>query len=353
LADDKESKTEQPTAKRLQDARADGNVPKSNDTSAWISMLVSIPTIIFLFGFAAENVQKLYHFYASLIGRELTKQVLIEIAVVTMEYATLATLPIIATIMVAGIIANVAQFGWNFTTKPLEFKFSKLNPINGLKNLISITKIVEGLKMTLKSLTAFGVGYYYFLGYIKELPTVSLFSLGVQISWLVDKAVQIALIMLGIFFVFAAIDLFWTRYQYFKNLKMTKQEVKDEFKNQEGSPEIKSKIRSLQFQMFKKRMMSAVPTASVVVTNPTHYAVAIKYKSEDGDRAPKVVASGVDTVAMKIKEIAMQNNVPIVENPTLARELYAKVKPEEFIPDTLYQAVAEVLVYVMRLNAKK
>jgi len=353
LADDKESKTEEPTGKRIADARADGNVPKSNDAAAWVSMLVAIPTIIFLFGFAAENVQRLYHYYASLIGKELTKQTLIDIAIVTMQYSTLATLPIIATIMIAGIIANVAQFGWNFTTKPLAFKLDKLNPINGLKNLISIAKIVEGLKMTVKSFAAFGVGYYYFLGYIQELPTVSLFSLGAQISWLVDKAIQIALIMLGVFFVFAAIDLFWTRYQYFKNLKMTKQEVKDEFKNQEGNPEIKGKIRSLQFQLFKKRMMSAVPSASVVVTNPTHYAVAIKYKAEDGDRAPKVVASGVDNIAFKIKEIAMQNNIPIVENPPLARELYAKVKPEEFIPDTMYQAVAELLVYVMKLNKQK
>lgn len=353
MAEDKESRTEEATPKRIQDARKDGNVPKSADMAAWIGMFVSIPTIIFLFGFASEHVQRLYNFYISLMGRELTKQVVIEIAVITMQHVAIATLPIIATIMVAGIIGNVAQFGFNFTTKPLQFNLDKLNPMSGLKNLFSLAKIVEGLKITLKSLAAFGVGFYYFLGYIKELPTVSLFSLGDQIFWLVQKAVQIALIMLAVFFIFAVIDLFWTRYQYFKNLRMTKQEVKDEFKNMEGNPEIKSKIRQLQFQMFKKRMMASVPQASVVVTNPTHYAVAIKYKAEEGDKVPKVVASGVDNVAFKIKEIAMKHNIPIVENPPLARELYAKVKPDEFIPDTLYQAVAELLVYVMRLNNKK
>jgi len=353
LAEDKESKTEEPTGKRIEDARKDGNVPKSGDVAAWVGMLVAIPTIIFLFGFASEHVQRLFNFYVSLIGKPLTRELIFEIVILTMKHFLIAVLPIIAVIMVAGIIGNVAQFGFNFTSKPLQFKLDKLNPISGLKNLISVTKIVEGLKIMLKSFTAFGVGYYYFLGYIKELPTVSLFSLGDQIEWLVEKAVQIALIMLGVFFVFAAIDLFWTRYQYFKNLRMTKQEVKDEFKNMEGNPEIKGKIRSLQFQMFKKRMMSSVPQASVVVTNPTHYAVAIKYKAEDGDLAPKVVASGVDNIALKIKEIALANNIPIVENPPLARELYAKVKPDEFIPDTLYQAVAEVLVYVMRLNSKK
>lgn len=353
MAEDKESKTEEPTGKRIEDARKDGNVPKSADVAAWVGMLVAIPTIVFLFGFASEHVQRLFNFYVSLIGKPLTRELIFEIVILTMKHFLIALLPIIAVIMVAGIIGNVAQFGFNFTSKPLQFKLDKLNPINGLKNLISVTKIVEGLKITLKSFTAFGVGYYYFLGYVKELPTVSLFSLDDQIEWLVEKAVQIALIMLGVFFIFAAIDLFWTRYQYFKNLRMTKQEVKDEFKNMEGNPEIKGKIRSLQFQMFKKRMMSSVPQASVVVTNPTHYAVAIKYKAEDGDLAPKVLASGVDNIALKIKEIALANNIPIVENPPLARELYAKVKPEEFIPDTLYQAVAEVLVYVMRLNAKK
>lgn len=353
MAEDKESKTEEPTGKRIEDARKDGNVPKSGDVAAWVGMLVAIPTIIFLFGFASEHVQRLFNFYVSLIGKPLTRELIFEIVILTMKHFLIAVLPIIAVIMVAGIIGNVAQFGFNFTSKPLQFKLDKLNPISGLKNLISVTKIVEGLKIMLKSFTAFGVGYYYFLGYIKELPTVSLFSLGDQIEWLIEKAVQIALIMLGVFFVFAAIDLFWTRYQYFKNLRMTKQEVKDEFKNMEGNPEIKGKIRSLQFQMFKKRMMSSVPQASVVVTNPTHYAVAIKYKAEDGDLAPKVVASGVDNIALKIKEIALANNIPIVENPPLARELYAKVKPDEFIPDTLYQAVAEVLVYVMRLNSKK
>lgn len=353
MPQDKESKTEEPTGKRIEDARKEGNVPRSADVAAWVGMFVAIPTIVFLFGFASEHVQRLFNFYVSLISKPLTRELIFEIVILTMKHFLIAVLPIIAIIMVAGIIGNVAQFGFNFTSKPLQFKLDKLNPITGLKNLISVTKIVEGLKITLKSFTAFGVGYYYFLGYVKELPTVSLFSLDDQIEWLVKKAVQIALIMLGVFFIFAAIDLFWTRYQYFKNLRMTKQEVKDEFKNMEGNPEIKGKIRSLQFQMFKKRMMSSVPQASVVVTNPTHYAVAIKYKAEDGDPAPKVLASGVDNIALKIKEIALANNIPIVENPPLARELYAKVKPEEFIPDTLYQAVAEVLVYVMRLNAKK
>lgn len=349
---DEQEKTEEPTSKRIQDARQDGNVPKSQDVAAWVALLATIPVIIFLFSFASENVERLYNYYMSLIGKELTKESIMDIVVITMKYVLLAVLPIALPIGLAGFIGNVAQFGFIFTTKPLVPDFNKLNPVSGFKNLFSLRKIIDGAKMTAKSLTAFGVGFYYFLGYVKELPTVALFNLHDQLMWLVGKAIQIALIMLGVFLVFAAVDLFWTRYQYFKNLKMTKQEVKDEFKNMEGNPEVKGKIRSLQFQMAKKRMMSAVPTASVVVTNPTHYAVALKYE-QDKDPAPKVVASGVDSVAFKIKEIAMEHDIPIVENPPLARELYAKVKPDERIPDTLFQAVAEVLVYVMKINERK
>ncbi len=345
-------KTEEPTGKRIEDARKDGNVPKSQDVAAWVALLASIPTVIFLFGFASENVERLFNYYLSFIGKELTKESLMDIVIITMKYVTLAVAPIALPIALAGLIGNVAQFGFLFTTKPLTPDINKINPISGFKNLFSLRKIVDGAKITLKSIAAFGIGFYYFLGYVKELPTVALFNLHDQLMWLVEKAIQIALIMLGVFLVFAAIDLFWTRYQYFKGLRMTKQEIKDEFKNMEGNPEIKGKIRSLQFQMSKKRMMSAVPTASVVVTNPTHYAVALKYKPEE-DSAPKVVASGVDGVAFKIKEIAMANDIPIVENPPLARELYAKVKPDERIPDTLFQAVAEVLVYVMKLNERK
>jgi len=352
LAADEEERTEEPTGKRIQDARADGNVPRSQDVSSWVTLLVSLPAVIFLFDFASENVLRLFHYYMGLIGTPLTKEKLFEIVAITGQYLALATLPIMFPIMLAGIISNVGQFGFNFTTKPLTFDLSKLNPISGLKNIISIQKAVEGLKMTLKSFLALGIGYYYFFGYIKELPTVALFPLMTQVWWFVEKAVQISLIMLGVFLVFAIIDLFWSRYKYFKGLKMTKQEVKDEMKNMEGNPEIKGKIRQLQFQMFKKRMMAAVPSANVVVTNPTHYAVALKYDQAQ-DYAPKVVASGVDNVAMKIKEIAMEHDIPIIENPPLARELYAKVKPEEYIPDALFQAVAEVLVYVFKLNKKK
>lgn len=351
MAADEEERTEEPTGKRLQDAKNDGNVPKSQDVSSWVSLLVSLPVVVFLFNYASENVLKLFHYYMGLIGTALTKEKLFEIIAITGQYLALILLPILFPIMLAGIISNVAQFGFIFTTKPITFDLSKLNPIAGLKNIISVTKAVEGLKITLKSFLALGVGYYYFLGYIKELPTVALFPLMTQIWWFVDKAVQISLIMLGVFLVFAVIDLFWSRYKYFKGLRMTKQEVKDEMKNMEGNPEIKGKIRQIQFQMFKKRMMAAVPSANVIVTNPTHYAVALKY-DQGQDYAPKVVASGVDNVAMKIKEIAMEHNIPIVENPPLARELYAKVKPEEYIPDALFQAVAEVLVYVFKLNKK-
>ena len=182
-----------------------------------------------------------------------------------------------------------------------------------------------------------------------ELPTVALFGLGDQMDWLKDKAIIIAFVMLLIIFLFAVIDIIIVRKQYFDGLKMSKQEIKDEMKNMEGDPLIKAKIRQIQMQASQKRMMAEVPNADVVITNPTHYAVAIKY-DEGKSHAPIVVAKGMDNIALQIKKIARENNVHVVQNPPLARSLYAQVEVERPIPEELFAAVAEVLAYVYKMN---
>ena len=179
-----------------------------------------------------------------------------------------------------------------------------------------------------------------------------MFGLGEQLIWLRDKAIIIAFVMVLIIFVFAMIDIVIVRKQYFDGLKMSKQEIKDEMKNMEGDPLIKSKIRQKQMQASRKRMMSEVPHADVVVTNPTHYAVAIKY-DEEKSHAPIVVAKGMDHIAQQIKKIARENNVHIVQNPPLARSLYAEVELDKPIPEALFGAVAEVLAYVYKMNKKR
>lgn len=350
MADDQE-KTEEPTPKKIEDARKEGNVPKSQDTSGVITLFVAILAFLMLFPYMSSHVIFLFKYYFSLVGMELDKAFMIDIALVTAREFVLIVIPIALTVAVAGVIAALAQFGFLFTTKAIMPDFKKIDPIKGTKNLFSMKKLIEGVKITFKSFTTLGVGFFFFFLFIVELPTVALFSLGDQLDWLVDKMIIIAFVMLLIIFVFAMIDIIIVRKQYFDGLKMSKQEIKDEMKNMDGDPMIKAKIRQIQMQASQKRMMSEVPNADVVITNPTHYAVAIKY-DEEKSHAPIVVAKGMDNIAQQIKKIARENNVHVVQNPPLARSLYAQVEIDKPIPTELFAAVAEVLAYVYKMNKK-
>ncbi len=350
MADDAE-KTEEPTSKKIEDARKEGNVPKSQDTSGVITLFVAILAFLLLFPYMREHVILLFKYYFSLLGMPLDKALMIDIAIVTVREFLLIVMPLSLAVAVAGIVAAVAQFGFLFTTKAITPDFAKIDPIKGTKNLFSIKKMIEGVKITFKSFITLGVGFIFFFLFIVELPTVALFGLADQMEWLKDKVLIIAFVMLLIIFVFAMIDLIIVRKQYFDGLKMSKQEIKDEMKNMDGDPHIKAKIRQIQMQASRKRMMAAVPTADVVITNPTHYAVAIKY-DEEKSHAPIVVAKGMDNIAQQIKKIARENGVHIVQNPPLARNLYAQVDLDRPIPTELFAAVAEVLAYVYKMNRK-
>jgi flagellar biosynthetic protein FlhB len=350
MADDAE-KTEEPTPKKIEDARKEGNVPKSQDTSGVITLFVAILAVLMLFPFMAKHMILLFKYYFSLIGTPLDKLYMIDIAIVTVKEFLLIVMPLAIAVAVSGVIAALAQFGFLFTTKAIMPDFKKIDPIKGTKNLFSMKKLIEGVKITFKSFTTLGVGFVFFFYFITELPTVALFGLDDQLDWLKDKMLIIAFVMLFIIFIFAIIDLIIVRKQYFDGLKMSKQEIKDEMKNMEGDPLIKSKIRQIQMQASRKRMMAEVPNADVVITNPTHYAVAIKYDDKQS-HAPIVVAKGVDNIASQIKKIARESNVHIVQNPPLARSLYAEVEVEKPIPEALFAAVAEVLAYVYKMNRK-
>ena len=350
MADDQD-KTEEASPKKIEDARKEGNVPKSQDAAGVITLFIAILAILMLFPYMVEKTKDLVRYYFSLIGTHLDKVFMINIAFTTMKEFLLIVMPLSVAVAVGGIVAAISQFGFLFTTKAIEPKFSKLDPIKGIKNLISVKKLIEGMKVTFKAFTTLGVGFYIFFFFIQELPTVALFGLGDQLEWLKDKAIIIALTMLFIIFIYALIDVVIVRKQYFDGLKMSKQEVKDEMKNMDGDPLIKSKIRQKQMEMASKRMLSEVPEADVVITNPTHFAVAIKYDSERSN-APIVVAKGQDKLAQKIKSIARENNVHIVQNKPLARSLYDQVEVDKQIPDELFTAVAEVLAYVYKANQK-
>ncbi|MCX6051814.1 MAG: flagellar biosynthesis protein FlhB [Campylobacterales bacterium] len=350
MADDAE-KTEEPTDKKIEDARKEGNVPKSQDASGVVTLFVAILALLMLFPFMAEHMLRLFKYYFSLIGTPLDKLFMIDIALITMKEILLMVMPLAFAVAVAGVLAAISQFGFLFTLDAIQPKFSKINPISGMANLFSMKKIAESIKITFKSFITLGVGFLYFFYFIKELPTVAMFGLHDQLDWLVHKMLIIAFVMLFITFIFAIIDVIMVRKQYFDGLKMSKQEIKDEMKNMDGDPLIKSKIRQIQMQSARKRMMAEVPHADIVITNPTHYAVAIKY-DEQKSRAPIVVAKGMDHIAQQIKKIARENNVHIVQNPPLARSLYKEVELDKAIPESLFAAVAEVLAYVYKMNRK-
>jgi len=350
MADDQE-KTEEPTSKKIEDARKEGNVPKSQDASGVVTLFVAILAILMLFPFMAKHTVILIKYYFSLIGMSLDKEAMLGIALVTIREFLLIVMPLAIAVAIAGVLAALSQFGFLFTTKAVVPDLKKLDPIKGIKNLFSMKKIIEAVKITFKSFTTLGVGFVFMFYFILELPTVAFFGLGDQMLWLQEKMLIIALVMLLIIFVYAVIDIIIVRKQYFDGLKMSKQEIKDEMKNMEGDPLIKSKIRQIQMQAARKRMMAEVPNADVVITNPTHYAVAIKYDNENS-HAPVVVAKGMDNVAQQIKKIARENSVHIVQNPPLARSLYSEVDVDKAIPESLFGAVAEVLAYVYKMNKK-
>ncbi|MDO8454052.1 MAG: flagellar biosynthesis protein FlhB [Sulfurimonas sp.] len=350
MADDAE-KTEEPTDKKISDAREEGNVPKSQDAAGVVTLFVAIIALLMLFPYMSQHMILLFKYYFSLIGTPLDKLFMIDIAIVTIRETLLMVLPLAFAVAIAGVAAALAQFGFLFTTKAIIPDFKKINPISGIANLFSMKKALEGIKITFKSFITLGVGFVYFFYFILELPTVAMFGLADQLNWLKDKMLVIAFVMLFIIFIFAIIDVIIVRKQYFDGLKMSKQEIKDEMKNMDGDPLIKSKIRQIQMQAARKRMMAEVPHADVVITNPTHYAVAIKY-DEEKTRAPVVVAKGMDHIAQQIKKIARENNVTIVQNPPLARSLYNEVDLDKPIPESLFAAVAEVLAYVYKMNRK-
>ena len=348
---DEQEKTEEPTSKKLEDARKEGNVAKSQDVVGLVTLVVGIVVLIFYMKFVVYKIEKFYIYYLTFFSHEWSLNDIINLFLKSVLEVFILLAPIVIAIMLAGVLGNVAQFGFLFTTKAILPKFSKINPISGLKNLFSAKKLFEGIKMTLKVAIAFGVGFNLFVSWLAEIPKLELFDLMTQIKWLVDKAIILAFTMIGVFLVFAIIDFAYQKYSYKKSLKMSKQEIKDEMKNTEGNPEIKAKIRQIQMKMASQRMMGEIPKADVVVTNPTHYAVAIRY-DRTKDKAPKVIAKGVDHLAQKIKEIAREHDVMIVENKPLARQLYAEVELEEEIPEKLYKAVIEVLVYVYKTKGK-
>ena len=337
------SKTEKATPRRRQKAREEGQVLRSQDLSIAVSLVVTAVLLYFYLPFAFRKLWELaYYSFSQLPYLNLQQQVL-----VAFKLFLVLVLPFFAVLLLFGVLSNLVQFGFLFTFKPLVPKLDPINPIKGLGRLFSLKTLFELFKSLLKLTLALAVGYFVVKALSKDFLSYASFPPAVQLVFLA-KATLVLFAVFALFSVpVAAADFFYRRWEYEENLKMSKQEVKEERKQYEGHPVVKSEIRKRQRQIAMRRMMAEVPKADVVITNPTHYAVALKY--ERGKmHAPKVVAKGVDAVALRIKEIAVEHGVPIEENPELARALYESCEVGDFIPEEFYRVVAKILAVVYR-----
>ena len=350
MAEDEEEKTEEPTSKKIEKAKGEGNVPKSSEVVGAILLIFGTVYLIFFSEYTLRSIANMMRYIFGFIGEEITETTYYNITDTVVQTTMIALAPLFIMLIILTIVANVSQFG--FLLNPLKIDFAKINPMNGLKSIFGLKKLLEALKLLAKlSVIVVVMGILFML-----TGEAFLAMMDKEIMASIEDMIQLIIYFLAailfIILLFAIIDFFFTRYYYTKSLRMTKQEVKDEWKNMEGDPRVKSRIRSIQMKMAMQRMMQSVPDADVVITNPTHYAVAMKYDNEV-DSAPKIVAKGVDFIALQIRDIAKENNIPIIENPALARALNEQVEIDQIIPEEFYKAIAEIFSYVYELKSKR
>ena len=344
-----EEKTEDPTAKKKQDAVNKGNVGKSAEVVGAAILLFGTAYLIFFSSNLLQTIEQMMRFIFSFIGQEITETVYYTITYTIVTTVLTALAPFFMLVIFLAFVSNWSQFGFVFT--PMKMDFQKLSPWSGLKSIFGFKKLIEAIKLLAKlSIIVFVMCILFML---TEDSFLAMMDKEIEES--INAMVELIIYFLGailfIIIIFAIIDFFFTKYFYIKSLKMSKQEIKDEHKNMEGDPKVKGRIRSIQMKLFMQRMMSNVPDADVVITNPTHYAVAMKYDNET-DQAPKIVAKGIDFMALKIRDVAKENNIPIIENPALARSLHDQIEVEQTIPEEFYKAIAEIFTYIYDLKNK-
>ncbi len=353
MAESSGEKTEKPTGKKLQDARKEGNVPQSKEVTIAVTLVASF--YIFKFLYPSVRDLMLSVIYDVMESVKYTQRISIsdmnDYFVRYMVKYAVAALPLLLIIGFAAMIISFAQTKLLINFKSLKPKFSRMNPLEGIKKLFSLKGFIEILKSILKIIVLIYIIYICIKDKLQEIPKLIDFTIVQAAEFTGDVIFEIVGKVVIFFAAIAVADYIYQRFQYQKNLRMTKQEVKEEYKSTEGDPQIKGRIKSKQQEMARRRMLQDVPDADVIIRNPTHFAVALKYDIEKGG-APVVIAKGQDYLALKIIEIAEENEVSIVENVPLARALYATVDIGREIPREFYNSVAEVLAYVYNLKKK-
>ena len=351
-------KTEEPTGKKLNDARKEGQVAKSKEIANAFGILALFIILKVYVGTIGTRFIESFHVVYGQIP-ELVKMYNGNLSVASLQVLLrsmmLRLLTIIAPVLLIGlmvaVICDILQVKWRPTTKPIKPKFSKLSPVKGFARIFSPNSLVELLKSLLKLVVIGYVVYSYLKGRVGQIFLLYDITLNQAIGLIGEIAIDLGIRIAMVYMVIAFLDFWYQKWKFRQDMKMTKQEVKDEYKNQEGDPQVKAKQKQRMREASMRRMMSQLPEADVVITNPTHYAVAIKYDPEKYD-APYVLAKGEDYLAQKIKDVAREHEIEIVENKPLARMLYANVEIGGLIPPELYQAVAEVLAFVYHLKGK-
>lgn len=352
MADEGGEKSEQATDARREEFRKQGNVAHSKELASAILLLAAAGGMYAMGRFFFKNF---YELFVYSFGPDMVQTIregnFIEAFKMNGQKAFILIAPVVGIAGLLGAASSIAQIGFLQVEDALTPKVEKLSPMEGFKRIFSMRAMVEAFKSILK-MGAIGIVLYFLLrSEVSQIPYMLSYSLEEIIQYMGKVVVKLLGGVGGLMFIIAAADYFYQRWDLEKKMMMTKQEVKEEHKSREGDPMIKNRIRRIQREMASKRMMSEVPKADVIITNPTHIAVCIKYS--DNLPAPQLIAMGADNVAEKIKELAREHNIPIVENKPLARTIFKTLKVGQVIPRELFVAVAEVLSYVYRLRRKK
>ncbi len=348
-------KTEEPTAKKIEDSRKEGQVAKSKEITSAFTLLVFFLCMRMFMGFIGERLVGAFPYFWSKIDEILAGEFddvrVWQILLDAIQYMAVIILPFALIAFVVAFLTQRVQITWKVTSKPMQPKLNKLNPISGFKRMFSKQSLFELVLSIFKIVVFTAVAYSVVKDNVGIFVTSYDLTIQDCLSILFDLVMDLGIKISMVYIVLALADWIFQRWKHKQDLKMTKQEVKDEYKNQEGDPKVKSQQRQRMQQAARRRMMQSVPEADVVITNPTHFAVALKYDNTVS-MAPVVVAKGADYLAFKIRDLAKEHDVEIVEDKPLARMLYANVEVGSEIPPELYQAVAEVLAYVYKLKDK-
>ncbi len=346
-----QERTEQPTPKRLREAREKGQVPRSKELNSMSLLMAAAGGFLLMGESLLSGMRDIMSRGLSIEhARTIDKQVIVETLGSMLMQSLGVIAPILVLLTVVVIMTPLGLGGWSFSTKAISFKWEKIDPIKGIGRIFALRGLMELVKVLAKFALVAGISAAILLSMVHEILELGTESLQSALAHVANLCGWSFLASSSVLIIIAAVDVPFQLWQHRKQLRMTKQEVKDEAKETDGRPEVKAKIRSMQQQLSQRRMMEAVPQADVVITNPTHYAVALRY-DQFSMGAPVLVAKGVDLVAARIRMLADQHGVAIVEAPPLARALYASTELNHEIPAGLYVAVANVLSYVYQLNA--